>query len=73
MPSPTLLAAAEAAHARRRRRKHRPASDSVTLHLSVFRSLQLPPRDLAGLPPELISSVFHRLDPVEIMLSADKV
>ncbi|TVU17227.1 hypothetical protein EJB05_33246, partial [Eragrostis curvula] len=73
MPSSTLLAAAEAAHARRRSRNRRPPSESVTLHLSVFRSLQLPPRDWAGLPPELISSIFHRLDPVEIMLCADKV
>ncbi|CAN6166185.1 unnamed protein product [Urochloa humidicola] len=33
----------------------------------------LPRRDWAGLPPELISCVFHRLDPVQIMLGADKV
>ncbi|KAL6600428.1 hypothetical protein ACP70R_045228 [Stipagrostis hirtigluma subsp. patula] len=74
MPSSTLLAAAEAAPLRRRqRRRGRPPSESVTLHLSVFRSLRLPSRDWAELPSELVSSVLHRLDPVQIMLAADKV
>ncbi|TVU10758.1 hypothetical protein EJB05_44304, partial [Eragrostis curvula] len=78
--------AAEAARPRRRRwrRQWRPLESS-----SMFCSLQLPEspapavthhpisppptRDWAGLPPELISSVFHRLDAVDIMLCADKV
>ncbi|TVU47583.1 hypothetical protein EJB05_07189, partial [Eragrostis curvula] len=75
MPSSTILAAAEAAPSRRRRRRRndQQSLESVTLPLSVFRSLQLPPRDWAGLPPDIISSIFHRLDHVEIMLCADKV
>ncbi|KAL6639745.1 hypothetical protein ACP70R_022567 [Stipagrostis hirtigluma subsp. patula] len=73
-PSSILLAAADAAPPRRRqRRRGRPPSESVTLHLSVFRAVPLPSRDWAELPPELISSVFHRLDPVQIMLAPDKV
>ncbi|KAL6639750.1 hypothetical protein ACP70R_022572 [Stipagrostis hirtigluma subsp. patula] len=73
MPSWTLLAAAEAAPPRLRQRRRGRPSESVTLHLSVFRSLRLPSRHGAELPPELVSSVFHRLDPVQIMLAADKV
>ncbi|TVU10759.1 hypothetical protein EJB05_44305, partial [Eragrostis curvula] len=50
--------------------KRSPAT--VTLHVSEFR---FPPtsRGWAALPPELISSIFHRLDLVDIMLCADKV
>ncbi|KAL6596940.1 hypothetical protein ACP70R_047074 [Stipagrostis hirtigluma subsp. patula] len=73
MPSSTLLAAAEAAPPRRRQRRHGRPLESVTLRLSVFRAVPLPSRDWAELPPELISSVLHRLDPVQIMLAADKV
>ncbi|KAL6600429.1 hypothetical protein ACP70R_045229 [Stipagrostis hirtigluma subsp. patula] len=73
MPSSTLLAAAEAAPPRRRQRRHGRPSESVTLRLSVFRAVPLPSRDWAELPPELISSILHRLDPVQIMLAADKV
>ncbi|KAL6638832.1 hypothetical protein ACP70R_023468 [Stipagrostis hirtigluma subsp. patula] len=73
MPSSTLLAAAEAAPPRRRPRRHGRPSESVTLRLSVFRAVPLPSRDWAELPPELISSILHRLDPVQIMLAADKV
>ncbi|KAL6638834.1 hypothetical protein ACP70R_023470 [Stipagrostis hirtigluma subsp. patula] len=73
MPSSTLLAAAVAAPRRRRRRRHGRPSESVTLHLSVFHALPLPSRDWAELPPELVSSVFHRLTPVQIMLATDKV
>ncbi|KAL6596941.1 hypothetical protein ACP70R_047075 [Stipagrostis hirtigluma subsp. patula] len=73
MPSSTLLAAAEAAPPRRRQRRHGRPLESVTLHLSVFHALPLPSHDWAELPPELISSVFHRLTPVQIMLAADKV
>ncbi|KAL6600427.1 hypothetical protein ACP70R_045227 [Stipagrostis hirtigluma subsp. patula] len=72
-PSSALLAAAEAAPPRRRQRRRGRPSESVTLHLSVFLAVPLPSRDWAELPPELISSVFHRLDPVHIMLAADKV
>ncbi|TVU10754.1 hypothetical protein EJB05_44300, partial [Eragrostis curvula] len=62
MASWTILAAAEAALARRRRlRRQQRSLESV------------PTRDWTGLPPELISSIFHRLGPVEIMLGADKV
>ncbi|CAL5080332.1 unnamed protein product [Urochloa decumbens] len=71
MPSLTLLAAAEAAPLRLRRRRQ--PRESVTLPLSVFRSLALPGRDWAGLPPKLISCILRKLDPVQIMLGADKV
>lgn len=77
MPSPsrTLVKAAEAAHPPRSRRHPHRLLKSVTLNLSVFRSLRPPLsyRDWAGLPPEIISSIFHRLHHVEIMLRADKV
>ncbi|KAL6638833.1 hypothetical protein ACP70R_023469 [Stipagrostis hirtigluma subsp. patula] len=73
MPSSTLLTAAVAAPRRRRRRRHGRPSESMTLHLSVFHALPLPSRDWAELPPELVSSIFHRLSPVHIMLAADKV
>ncbi|KAL6627721.1 hypothetical protein ACP70R_031447 [Stipagrostis hirtigluma subsp. patula] len=75
MPSSTLLAAAAAAPRRRRQPLGGRPLRSVTLHLSVFASLPLPPppRDWAELPPDLISAVFHRLGPVQIMLAADKV
>ncbi|KAL6596938.1 hypothetical protein ACP70R_047072 [Stipagrostis hirtigluma subsp. patula] len=72
-PSSALLAAAEAAPPRRQQRRRGRPSESVTLHLSVFLAVPLPSRDWAELPPELVSSVFHRLDPVQIMLAADKV
>ncbi|CAN6210176.1 unnamed protein product [Urochloa humidicola] len=62
MPSSTLLAL-------RRRRRRR----AVTLPLSAFRLLRLPSLDWAGLPPDLVSSILHRSDPVQIMLGADKV
>ncbi|CAN6197833.1 unnamed protein product [Urochloa humidicola] len=57
MPSSTHLAAAAAPPLLGRRRRQRRPSKP----------------DWAGLPPELISSIFHRLDPVQIMLGADKV
>ena len=57
MPAPTLLALAEAAPPLRRRRSLGPVH----------------PDWAAGLPPELISCILHRLDPVQIMLGADKV
>ncbi|CAN6223359.1 unnamed protein product [Urochloa humidicola] len=72
MPSLALLAAAEAVPPLPRRHRRRPL-ESVTVHLSVFHSLALPTRDWAALPPELISCILHKLDPVEIMLGADKV
>ncbi|CAL5080334.1 unnamed protein product [Urochloa decumbens] len=65
MPSSTLLAL----HRRRRRRR----AVTVTLPLSAFRLLRSPSRDWAGMPPELVSSILHRSDPVQIMLGADKV
>ncbi|CAL5080333.1 unnamed protein product [Urochloa decumbens] len=71
MPWLTLPAAAEATPLRRPRRRQR--CEPVAPHLSALRSTPLPRRDWAGLPPELISSIFHRLDPVQIMLGADKV
>ncbi|KAL6627722.1 hypothetical protein ACP70R_031448 [Stipagrostis hirtigluma subsp. patula] len=74
MTSSTLLAAAAAAPRRRRQPLGGRPLRSVKLHLSVFASLPLPPeRDWAELPPDLISAVFHRLGPVQIMLAADKV
>ncbi|TVU10762.1 hypothetical protein EJB05_44308, partial [Eragrostis curvula] len=72
MPSLTILAAAALPHRRRRRRRRKQRSpESVTLPLSAFRSL--PTRDWSRLPPGLISSIFQKLNPVEIMLCADKV
>ncbi|CAN6203903.1 unnamed protein product [Urochloa humidicola] len=66
MPWMTLPAAAEAAPLRQ-------PLEPVAPHLSAFRSTPLPHRDWAGLPFDLFSSIFHRLDPVQIMLGADKV
>ncbi|CAN6223362.1 unnamed protein product [Urochloa humidicola] len=62
MPSSTthLAAAAPPPLLGRRRRQRRPLKPA-------------PKSDWAGLPPELISSIFHRLDLVQIMLGADKV
>ncbi|TVU10756.1 hypothetical protein EJB05_44302, partial [Eragrostis curvula] len=80
MPSLALPAtAADVARPRRRRRRLQWRSLESP---SMFRYLQLPPismlrspptRHWAGLPPEIISSIFHRLDAVDIMLCADKV
>nr|CAB3452925.1 unnamed protein product [Digitaria exilis] len=67
-----VLAAAEAA--RVRHRQHRQPCKSVTFPLSSFRQLHLPwRRDWAGLPLQTICSIFHKSDPVQIMLGADKV
>ncbi|KAL6639755.1 hypothetical protein ACP70R_022577 [Stipagrostis hirtigluma subsp. patula] len=42
---------------------------TIRLPLKAFRSWQPPSgRDWAGLPPEMISHVFHMLDPVELLL-----
>ncbi|CAL5090444.1 unnamed protein product [Urochloa decumbens] len=72
MSSSTLVAAAAEAP-RQLRRRQRLVKAVMTMHLSVFRSLHLPCRDWAGLPPELISCILHKLDHVQIMLGADKV
>ncbi|KAF8693954.1 hypothetical protein HU200_038599 [Digitaria exilis] len=61
--------------ARPPRRRPRSPLQSVTVDLSELRYLVLPSawRDWAGLTPELISCILHGLDPVQIMLGADKV
>ncbi|CAL5090453.1 unnamed protein product [Urochloa decumbens] len=61
MPLSTHLAAAAAAPLLGRRRRQRRPSEPA------------PESDWAGLPPELVSCILHRLDPVQIMLGADKV